>query len=343
MTCGIEIEANEIFKKLLEGEDFNIPDINLDDPMYQLPGGIQNPAYGTVVRVKNEDVTERKEDGQGAFDAFMAGMKAHLRSEFDNNRITGAEYAKAYVALNEAALANGVQFALGKEQAMWAAITAQVAAITAVVGLASAKVELARLQMSAANEKANYALTKAKLARESIDYCISKYNLDEMLPQQKAMLVAQVAGQITKNDIDSYQLTNILPKNLEMLIKQIAGQEIQNNTGAYQLSTVLPQQVAIGRAQEAMTKEQTEVQRAQTMNNRTDGSPVGGVLGKQKDLYTQQITSYQRNDERSASKIFTDAWITMKTIDEGLVPPTNFNNASIDTVLTKLKQNNGLT
>lgn len=342
MPCAIQDEANDLLLQLTADGDFTIPDINLDDPIYQLPGGISNPIYGTVVRVKNEDVTERKEDGQGSYDAFMAGAKAHLRAEFENNRITGAAYAEAYVALNATAMSNGVQFALGKEQAMWAAITAQVAAVTAVVGLATAKVELARVRLSAQNEKAQYALTKAKLARESVDYCISKYNLDEMLPQQKAMIVAQVAGQITKNDIDSYSLTNIMPKNLEMLTKQIAGQEIQNNTGSYNLSTALPQQVAIGRAQEALTKEQLEVQRAQTSNNRTDGLPVAGVLGKQKDLYTQQISSYQRNDERSASKIFTDAWITMKTIDEGLVPPSNFNNASIDTVLAKLKTNNGL-
>jgi hypothetical protein len=43
-----------------------------------------------------------------------------------------------------------------------------------------------------------------------------------------------------------------------------------------------------------------------------------------------------------ASKIFSDAWITMKTIDEGLVPPNGFTNASLDTVLTALKTNNQL-
>ncbi len=342
MSCGIDTEANALFLALLGNEDFTIPDIDLDDPIYQLPGGIDNPIYQTVVRLTNEDVTTKTIDGSGSFDYFMGGFKVHLKEEYDKNRITGSEYAKAYVELNQSAMANGVQFALGKEQSIWAALSAQVAAITAVVQLQSAKVELARLRLSAANEKANYALTKAKLARESIDYCLSKFQLEELSPQQKALLVAQVAGQLTENNISSYNLTNMLPKQLETLVAQLEGIGINNDTASYNLSTVLPQNVSIAREQEKLVREQTEVQRAQTSNNRTDGLPVSGVLGKQKDLYTQQITSYIRNDERSAAKIFTDAWTVMKTIDEGLVPPSNFNNASLDTVLAKVKQNNGL-
>lgn len=98
---------------------------------------------------------------------------------------------------------------------------------------------------------------------------------------------------------------------------------------------MLPQQLKL-------LTEQTEAQRAQTLDTRTDGAEVKGSVGKQKELYSQQITSYQRDAEVKASKLFTDAWITQKTIDEGLNPPNGFTNASIDTILTKLKSNNGL-
>lgn len=98
---------------------------------------------------------------------------------------------------------------------------------------------------------------------------------------------------------------------------------------------MLPQQLKL-------ITEQTEAQRAQTLDTRTDGTTVKGSVGKQKELYSQQITSYQRDAEVKASKLFTDAWITQKTIDEGLNPPNGFTNASIDTILTKLKSNNGL-
>lgn len=103
----------------------------------------------------------------------------------------------------------------------------------------------------------------------------------------------------------------------------------------FNASQMLPQQLKL-------LTEQTEAQRAQTLDTRTDGAVVRGSVGKQKELYSQQITSYQRDAEVKASKLFTDAWITQKTIDEGLNPPNGFTNASIDTILTKLKSNNGL-
>lgn len=103
----------------------------------------------------------------------------------------------------------------------------------------------------------------------------------------------------------------------------------------FNVNQMLPQQLKL-------ITEQTESQRAQTLDTRTDGSVVKGSVGKQKELYSQQITSYQRDAEVKASKLFTDAWITQKTIDEGLNPPNGFTNASIDTILTKLKSNNGL-
>ena len=41
-----------------------------------------------------------------------------------------------------------------------------------------------------------------------------------------------------------------------------------------------------------------------------------------------------------AARIFSDAWITQKTIDEGLTAPTGFTNASLDQVLLAIKVNN---
>lgn len=103
----------------------------------------------------------------------------------------------------------------------------------------------------------------------------------------------------------------------------------------YNVDFMLPQQLKL-------LVEQTEAQRGQTMDNRTDGTVIKGTIGKQKDLYSQQITSYQRDAEVKAGKLFTDAWITMKTIDEGLNPPDQFTNSEINEVLVTLKNNNNL-
>jgi hypothetical protein len=73
-----------------------------------------------------------------------------------------------------------------------------------------------------------------------------------------------------------------------------------------------------------------------------DGTAVTGVLGKQKALYSQQITSYQRDSELKAARIWSDAWITQKTIDEGLVPPDTFTNTNVNAVLQTVRTNNNL-
>lgn len=111
---------------------------------------------------------------------------------------------------------------------------------------------------------------------------------------------------------------------------------------AYWQAILAQQQAKNAEIQADLIREQIEVARAQTLDTRTDGTPIIGSVGKQKDLYNQQITSYQRDAEVKAAKLFTDSWITQKTLDEGLTAPSNFQNPSIDTILARIKTNNGL-
>lgn len=284
MSCGADTEANALIDSLTAEEDFEIPKIDLNGPAFQFPFDPDGPLYKPLPQLTNEDLTTRTVGGTGTFDAMMAGFATHLTQEYERGRITGDDYAKAYIALSESAMGNGVQFLLGRDRAFWEAQTAQIQAFTARVGLEASKVQLAAVQLEALNQRANFALTKLKLATESITYCTAQYSLEQMMPQQ---------------------LLNL-------------------------------------KVQETLLKEQMEAQRGQTSDARTDGIPISGVMGKQKDLYTQQITSYKRDSEIKGAKLFTDAWITMKSIDEGLLPPTGFTNDSIDTVLTAIKLNNEL-
>lgn len=89
--------------------------------------------------------------------------------------------------------------------------------------------------------------------------------------------------------------------------------------------------------QAALIQEQTETQRAQTLDTRNDGSPVKGAIGKQKDLQSQQIISYKREIDLKLAKLYSDAWVTMKSVDEGITPPTQFTNVNIDSVLSDVK------
>ena len=284
MSCGAETEANTLIAALTVGKDFSVPTVNLSDDQFDIPPASSSGIYAPISKLTNADLTSGTIDGSGTFDVLMKGFKAHLKEEYEKGRITGAEYTKSYTALVEAAMSNAVQFLLGKDASYWNAVQAQIQArlaevqvVTARIQLETAKVQLSTLRFEALNAEATYALTKMKLSSESMAYCNSKYQLEQILPVQKNLLT-----------------------------------------------------------------EQYETQRSQTMNTRTDGTTVAGSVGKQKDLYAQQIVSYQRDAEVKAAKLFTDAWITMKTIDEGILPPDNFANVSLNAILAKVKLNNDL-
>lgn len=92
---------------------------------YDYLNGTESPLSRKPCSVDNSDLTERKVDGCGTFDVLMSSVYAHLRTEFDKNRITGAEYTKAYIALTESVISNSVQFLLQKENAYWQAVAGQ--------------------------------------------------------------------------------------------------------------------------------------------------------------------------------------------------------------------------
>ena len=437
MSCNADVVANDLIDSLLAGKDFTVPNVELNADSLKLPTGSNNEMYASILRLNVSDLTQEKVGGTGAFDALMTSVKAHLREEYEKGRITGAEYTKAYAELVTASMTHATQFLLGKDQVYWTSQLSQIQSVTAMLQMESERVKLAALKFDALTSEANYALTKLKLANEDAQYCINKYNLEQMLPAQKALLDVQVLGQVANNDKARYELTNMLPKQSEGLGLANDGKLIENNTATYNLSSILPKQAAMleaqrdgqviqndqGRytlknlmpaqleklvadiegvqantdiarynlsvllpvqhltakytleqmmpSQKAMVdsqkqgqdianqvasynkeftvpqqyqllKEQTETQRAQTADNRSDGATVVGYVGKQKDLYSQQIDSFKRDAEIKAAKLVSDGWMTQKTIDEEALTPASFQQNMVDAVLQRVKTNNGL-
>lgn len=364
MSCGAETEASALLTSLTADTSFPIPEVDFNDPLLQIPGDINSELYTAVSKLTNADLSSGTVNGTGTFEVLMRGFEAHLDREFKNNRITGAEYSKTYTALTTAAMGTAVQFLLGKDQSFWQAQQAQIAAITARVQLQTAKVQLAALQMEALTQKTNYALAKLRLATESQQYCISKFNLESMLPAQLDMLEEQRAGQTIQNSILQFNVDSTLPAQLVGITNQNAQIEAQTNSTNFSLASILPKQAAqltaqidtqiaqtatleytianILPKQALLVQEQAEVQHSQTADIRTDGGVVNGTVLAQKQLYQQQVISYRRDAEVKVAKLFTDAWTVQKTIDEGIVPPDNFTNSSIDAILNDLKTNNGI-
>lgn len=404
-TNGSDTLSNEMAITLLAGKTFPVPTIVLTGSDYTVPAA-SGPTAELIVRIDNDDLTTGVVGGDGTFDALMTGLDAHLSREFEKGRITGAEYAKAYIELTQAAMSNAVQFLIGRDQAYWAAVTAQKAAriaeiqtITARVELETAKANRQAIAWQATINEANYVLTKGKLANEDITYALNNYRLENVLPQEKAMLLAQT-GQVTtqtslavsEKSVVDYRLSNLLPKEALQLSAQTTlannqASQVTKETDilAYRLTTQMPietlgltaqntvvtntgsklteetagmlynrqeiqpaqkallvNQAAVSLEQADLVKEQMETARAQTLDNRSDLAAVSGILGKQKLLITQQTSAYQRDSEIKAGKMFLDAFITQKTIDEATTVPTALNSTNISTVMTTIKTNNSL-
>ena len=311
MAQSLDTVAVALYSSLTAGTDFDIPEFDLSGPEYDLPGGSTNPALDGIAKLTNGDLTNavltgNVVTGTGTMDVLMNTLMLHLDREFRIGHITGAEYTKAYIASMQVAAGNGVQYLVQRDQAYWAAVTAQMGIINSRIALAIAKTQLAATEIDANTSKVNYALTKAKLGSENASYI--------SVSEQGETARAQTKDTLS----DGSAVMGVTKLQKDQLITQ---------------NQVTEKQVIL-------VSEQGEAQRAQTQDTRLDGTTVTGLLGKQKELYSQQITSYKRDAEVKAGKLWIDAWITMKTIDEGLLPPNQFTNTEINEVLATLKTNN---
>lgn len=515
MTCTNASAANAAYIALLAGEDFNLAPVDLEASEFILPSSNNQ----VVVRVNSDDVTTKAVGGTGTFDVFSAGIAAHLQGEYEANRITGADFTKAYISLMESALVQSVQFSLNKEQMYWQSQLIQAQAITARVALMTAKVQLAQAEMDAKTSAANFALTKAKIRESELASCAAQYNLETTLPKETALLHSQIGktnaeigialeqrlqvieqtaltasqreevesqtainveqrlnvieqtavthAQIAKTESDTAVNTaqrlqilaqttltekqslktesetaiNVVQrlqvmKETDLLTAQIAKTESDTAINTAQLLQMAKQlllmdsqiektdaeilhteaqtsfvakqaakidsdiltaikerlhldsQIELSEAQVVklgedilltreqketvrantigtrsdgtpieglvgnqiaktskeimMIHEQMEAARASTSSTRLDGSPVAGSIGKQMALHQAQIESFERDAETKIAKLMVDMWVTQKTIDEGLLPPSGFDNTAMNAVIGALRTNTGI-
>jgi len=295
--------------------------------------------YAKVVGPKVADITSQAVGGTGVFDVMMSTLSAHIKSEYQANRITGAEYAKSYVALTQLAMGSAVQFVLAKEQAYWAAQQAQIATVTARIALETARVVLNQTQFNTMIAQYNLSqilpLQKAGMVNDNL---IKVFNLNNILPLQQAGLVTDNQGKV-------FTVASLMPMQLVLTREQGESQRAQTvdtRSDATAVGGLMLRQRNLTETQTLLTSEQANVQRAQTTDTRADLSSVAGLLLRQRNLYEQQIASYRRDSELKVGKVFADSWTIQKTVDEGLVAPFNFTNAEIDKVLNSIRINNNL-
>lgn len=292
-SSGAAELANQLLVTLTQGVDFEVPPVNLEDDIFDQPTTGEGPLYDPIEKIDVKDFTTGVVGGTGIFDQIMVSLVAHLKIEYTANRISGAEYTKAYTAAIAAGLQTATTLLLESDKAYWSAVLvqqqAQLAEIqktTARVQLEIAKAQLIQTQYEAQNAEAQYGLTKIQISVQDATYA------------------AQVAT--TAN-----------------LGKQGQSLDITNEK-------ILP-------AQHILLKEQGEAQRANTSDIRSDGVQVTGAVGKQKELWGQQVISYMRDSETKLAKIYNDSWVTQRTTDEEIPPPDQFSQANFNSLLLTLR------
>lgn len=63
------------------------------------------------------EITDGSPTGEGYFDKMMASITEHIETQHKANRISSADYSVVYLGALQSALAQAVQFALGRQQA----------------------------------------------------------------------------------------------------------------------------------------------------------------------------------------------------------------------------------
>ena len=114
------------------------------------------------------------------------------------------------------------------------------------------------------------------------------------------------------------------------------------DTKDFNLANTLPTQLGLINEQITLTSEQGEAERAKTSDNRSDGAIVKGSVGKQKDLYNQQIDSFIKDAQHKAAKMYLDSWITRKTLDDAVGVPSELSETLVGDVLGAVRSNNNL-
>ena len=232
----LETRSKEILSSLTEGLDFTIPNIDFNDKAFEIPQALIDALQKVPEPLTTDLLTEKIVDGNGTFDAIMTAMKAHLKIEYNEGRITGAEYTKAYIAMLQSALQFAVQYLLGRDNAYFQAIGAQTQALTNSINIYKAKVELAIAQAQAHQNKAEYANKVCSLG--SIDKQVTlvesqtgKVNEETKLvgaqtlvqTQQEKLLVEQTEqahAQVSDTQLDGTTPVTGYTGNQNSLLKQ---------------------------------------------------------------------------------------------------------------------------
>lgn len=226
----------------LDVADINFPtEDDTDNPEHDS----LNPLYSEVSDLTIHHITNTTKDGSGYFDILMDAYNTHIDKEYVKGRITGDQFASMYVTLLTSAMDRALEFALSKDTAKFGAIKAQMDARSAEL---ESKIRLVNLRESKFSEvKAHYLAYITK-----VDYVTAQFTA--------AISSTQYQKEVSLAGQEEFNLCKLLP--------------LEKDTRQFNLDIILP-------LQEKLHTEELETARGSTLDTRTDGTPIKGMLGRQ--------------------------------------------------------------
>ena len=247
-------------------------------------------------------VTDGTVTGNGIFDIWMRTLGAHLKREYAEQRITGDEYAKAYISLMNNLLNTAVgfltqdaQLAMSQEQ-MRHDIT----------------ISDAQLLMAQTKLEHDITISDAQLVIEQ-----DKLSHDiEISDAQLTLAQDKQAHDIKISDAQLVMAQTKLGHETQLLDAQVGQLNAQISLADKEL-VLKDKDLALKDKQVALAESQLKAAEAQYKDT-VDDNPIGGVLGRQMKVYDAQAKGFKDNALQAATKIMVDTWNIRRQTDEGL-------------------------
>ena len=255
-----------------------------------------------------EDLTSGEVSGIGVFDKIMSSVGTHIESQFKKGIIGKSDVTEAYIAAIQAVLPQAVQFVLASEQSHWQAKLIQIQAQNAFLERAKLKADLEISKLVAYRAQAEAYTAQVAAITAQVTYANGKM---ELVKTQQEINTSESLQAVNEANYDeAYVRTHdTLPGG--GIPAGHAGRDFDIKEAALVTAT----------KQQALLDAQTNVQRAQTYDTNADSTPVAGVIGVQKDLYNQQIVSYQLDGKNKGVKLVADLWTSAKALDNAVASP----------------------
>lgn len=253
--------------------------------------------------------------GEGVFDQLMKAVKVHLDSQFDENRITGPQYAEVYVQAIQAVLQNSTAYLLGilftdEERA-------KIIAETSLIGKQEEEID-------------------GKLRLIDLEETKLKYEMEQILPLRKEELEATVANLLKQGELIDAQITKI-EKELEVMSEQILNSQAQRSKMEAEEAYLLKQGQLIDKQIDKMAQEillMAAKVATEQANTQVGVADPGSLIGKQISLLAAQKLAFSGDIRSKMAKLHADYASVYQSVYEATPTAANL-DATTKTELGK--------